>query len=464
MATITKRMTKSGLTYRIQVKMKDKGSGKINVHSTTWKPPSGLSSKQIEREVVIYADKYESDLKMSLTAPDAQGVSPDTRVSEYANWWLERRKDEISASYYMNCKVAIGDIERGIGGYKLRELNPTIIQRFYDQLDKKEKTITSVTAKPELRDVMKKKNMGYVQLTEQKGFNSATLCAALAGNNVSLEYAQRLADQLGCNVHSIFNVKQTKELYAYETMHKVKRTLRAILSTAKKQRIINDNYASADYISFPKRPTREIDYMNDEDAKKFYAAADACTDIRCKTAAIILLLTGLRRGELCGLEWSDIDFDAATLSVARSVTTVVGFGVVEKDPKTESSKRVIAISDKLISVLTEYKRWYEQYRKDLGDRWQESDRLFIAEEGGRIYPGTIANWVHKICDEAGLPRRTVHSLRHTNITMQIAAGVPLVTVSGRAGHARTSTTTDIYSHFLKSSDKSAAEKLERIFE
>ena len=65
---------------------------------------------------------------------------------------------------------------------------------------------------------------------------------------------------------------------------------------------------------------------------------------------------------------------------------------------------------------------------------------------------------------AGLSHRTVHSLRHTNITMQIAAGVPLVTVAGRAGHARTSTTTDIYSHFLKSSDKTAAEKLEQMFE
>ena len=72
--------------------------------------------------------------------------------------------------------------------------------------------------------------------------------------------------------------------------------------------------------------------------------------------------------------------------------------------------------------------------------------------------------VHKVCDAAGLPHRTVHSLRHTNITMQIAAGVPLVTVAGRAGHARTSTTTDIYSHFLKSSDKTAAEKLEQLFE
>ena len=66
----------------------------------------------------------------------------------------------------------------------------------------------------------------------------------------------------------------------------------------------------------------------------------------------------------------------------------------------------------------------------MGDQWKETDRLFIAECGAQIYPGTVYTWVHKVCDAAGLPHRTVHSLRHTNITMQIAAGVPLVTVAG----------------------------------
>ena len=148
----------------------------------------------------------------------------------------------------------------------------------------------------------------------------------------------------------------------------------------------------------------------------------------------------------------------------RSVTTVKGVGLVEKDPKTESSKRVISISDKLVAVLMEYKEWYDQYKYDVDDRWHETNRLFISEDGKVMYPGTISYWVHKICDQAGLPHRTVHSLRHTNITMQIAAGVPLVTVAGRAGHARTSTTTDIYSHFLKSSDRTAAEKIEELFD
>ena len=74
----------------------------------------------------------------------------------------------------------------------------------------------------------------------------------------------------------------------------------------------------------------------------------------------------------------------------------------------------------------------------------------------------LKNCPKKICAAAGLEYRTVHSLRHTNITMQIAAGVPIVTVAGRAGHARTSTTTDIYSHFLKTADRTAAKKIEEI--
>ena len=95
--------------------------------------------------------------------------------------------------------------------------------------------------------------------------------------------------------------------------------------------------------------------MNDEDAKLFFAAALSYQDVRCKTAALILLLTGIRPGELCGLEWSNIGFEEGTITIERSVTTVKGVELVEKDPKTESSKRVISITDKLVAVLVEYK-------------------------------------------------------------------------------------------------------------
>ena len=318
MASISKRPSKSGMTYRIQVKIKDKGSGEIKVHSTTWKPPVGLTPKQMEREVVIFASEYENAIKALETASGEPTQSAETTFSDYALWWLKRRKNEVAVSYFVNCESAIELTNKHIGGYKLKELTPNIIQQYYDKLDRMGKTVTVVTAKPALRERMNQTGIGYMKLRYEKNFSSCSLSNALAGKQISYEYAKRLAQTLGEKTENLFNVTHTTQKYAYETISKIKRTIRAVLATAKKQRLIADNYASADYITFPKRPPRDIDYMDDEDAKKFYKAADEFPDIRYKTAMLTLLLTGMRRGELCGLEWSDIDFDNATITIARS--------------------------------------------------------------------------------------------------------------------------------------------------
>jgi integrase len=262
---------------------------------------------------------------------------------------------------------------------------------------------------------------------------------------------------------TLFDVKRESLPYAHETIHKVKRTVRAILAIAKKQRLIQDNWASADYIEFPKKPKVEIEFLDDIDAKKLYTILQNSDNIKHKTSLMTLLLTGLRRGELCGLEWDDINFEQGTLTVERSVTTVKGYGLVEKEPKTESSKRTMSLPVNLLKQLKEYKKWQKELAESLGDRWINTNRLFTAEFGDKIHPSVIMSWLKKVCADNNLPPVTLHSLRHTNITLQIMAGVPLVIVSGRAGHARTSTTTDVYSHFLKSSDKEAAQKLNNLF-
>ena len=230
MASISKRQTKSGMTYRIQVKIKDKGSGEIKVHSTTWKPPAGLTPKQVEREVIIYANEYENAVKAAETAIGEPNQSPETTFSEYATWWLERRKNDISASYYVNCEMTIELTKKYIGGDKLRELNPTIIQQYYDKLDRAEKTVTVVTAKPTLREKMKETGIGYMKLRYEQGFSSCSLANALAGKQISYEYAKRLADSLCEKTETLFNVVETTQKYAFETMSKIKRTIRAILA------------------------------------------------------------------------------------------------------------------------------------------------------------------------------------------------------------------------------------------
>ena len=99
----------------------------------------------------------------------------------------------------------------------------------------------------------------------------------------------------------------------------------------------------------------------------------------------------------------------------------------------------------------------------MGDKWIETDRIFIGKTSGQIVPQIFDTWLTMLRIRHDLPQFTVHSLRHTNITLQIAAGVPLMTVSGRAGHSKTSTTLDIYSHFIKTSDQQAADILDNMF-
>ena len=261
MASIVKRESKSGVTFRIQVKVKDKGSGKTVTHSTTFKPTPGLTEKQMQREAVIFADQYESSIKEATNSCDGEAyMSGETTLGEFAAWWLERRKGELSPSYYMNCKNAIEHITENIGSYRLRELTPAIVQRYFDGIDKRERTIVTVDPKPEaIREQMEKSGKNYMTLRYKDQINSCSLSNALKGVRVSEEFANQLAKVLNCKVNTIFTIERHNEKFAFESNHKIKRTLRVILASAKKQRIIADNYASSDFINFPKRPPREID-------------------------------------------------------------------------------------------------------------------------------------------------------------------------------------------------------------
>ncbi|NCA92357.1 site-specific integrase [bacterium] len=459
MATIVKRETKSGISYKIQVKYKDKGSGEVVVKSTTWKPSDGMGLRQQAKEVKAFADAYETQMRQAIDA-GAQTAKCDQLFKTFAEEWLNKIKEEFSLNYYVKSKLAVNLADKYIGGYKLRELNPSIIQNFYNKIDKLERTITKVIPRPvEIRKAMEKSGIGYMKLRYEKNISSFAISQTLEGNPISIQNAKLIAKALNEDVNILYDIQVKKEKYAYESIHKIKRTVRAILSVAKKQRLIEENYAKADFIDFPKRPPNEIKCMNAEQARKFYATLKDFPDIRSKTAMMITLLTGIRRGELCGLEWKDIDWKNSEIKIQRSITTIGGYGVICKDPKTETSKRTLSISEEMIEQLKEYKSWQDKEKAKWGDRWVDIDRLFTMLNGDRINPSTIHNWLNAVTDAAELPRVTLHSLRHTNITLSILAGVPLITVSGRAGHARTSTTTDVYSHFLKSGDRDAVKKL-----
>lgn len=152
------------------------------------------------------------------------------------------------------------------------------------------------------------------------------------------------------------------------------------------------------------------------------------------------------------------------MTIAWSVQDIIGFGLITKEPKLENLKRIISVPDKLIDYLKEYETWWLNQKKYIGDRLGNTDRLFCTEDGTYISPGLFRVWLQKTLLKANLPKITLHSLRHTNITLQLVAGVDIKTVSARAGHSKAATTSDFYSHFIRNSDEHASEIINKIFE
>jgi integrase len=186
-------------------------------------------------------------------------------------------------------------------------------------------------------------------------------------------------------------------------------------------------------------------------------------DIRVKTAILLLLYSGVRRGELCGLEWRDIDFDRQMIHINRASQYQQGKGIAEVPTKNLSSERSIKLPAVMFTVLTEYRAWWAAQKLAMGDAWVgDKDRLFTQCGGKPINPDTINYWLGQFIEKHSLPHFTPHSCRHTFSSLQIANGVDVRTLQARTGHAQASTLVNIYSHAIKTAVEAASDILDDV--
>ena len=111
-------------------------------------------------------------------------------------------------------------------------------------------------------------------------------------------------------------------------------------------------------------------------------------------------------------------------------------------------------------MLWEFKVWQNQIRLRIGDLWVDTDRLFTQDNGEAIHPDTVIGWFRKFIDKIDLPKISIHSLSHTNVTLLIAGGIPITTVAKRVGHCDITTITRIYAHAIRIMDEMASEVLD----
>ena len=162
------------------------------------------------------------------------------------------------------------------------------------------------------------------------------------------------------------------------------------------------------------------------------------------------LTTGLRRGELLGLKWSDIDLEKGDLRVQRQIGRI-NSKIIEMPLKTKNAYRTLPLSADAIDVLM------QQRRKTGNSEW-----VFPSPTGGPMSPDSVLHMLHRVLKRAGLPKVRFHDLRHTFATLALQNGVDIKTVSGMLGHFSAGFTLDTYAHVTTSAKREAAKTMGNI--
>ena len=182
-------------------------------------------------------------------------------------------------------------------------------------------------------------------------------------------------------------------------------------------------------------------------------------DLKKRTMFSVAIATGLRRGELNGLKWTDVNLDTGRIDVKRAVQEV-GHEVISKEPKTAGSVRSLYITGAVLELLKQYHQEEMARKEELSGIWDPGDWVFTQWNGKVINPGTVTHWWIKFIRKNNLPHIPFHGLRHMSATILIAEGVPLKNVSARLGHTDIRTTANIYADALETVDIEAAAKMD----
>jgi integrase len=166
----------------------------------------------------------------------------------------------------------------------------------------------------------------------------------------------------------------------------------------------------------------------------------------------------MRRGEVLGLRWCDLDLEAQQLSVVQCVIEVA-HAVRVGPPKSERSRRMIALDAKTVAVLAEHKRAEKEKRLKRGGRLAPHELVFTHRDGSPIHPACFSQTFNRRVATAHVPRIRFHDLRHTHATLALRARVHPKIVSERLGHSTVAITLDIYSHCIPSLQREAAEAI-----
>jgi integrase len=247
------------------------------------------------------------------------------------------------------------------------------------------------------------------------------------------------------------DLRKRKTLTGGATQQRIFATLRNALNSAWRMRRIDAN--PCHFVEMPEVKRVPARVWSPEQVGQFL---DHTADDPLYLMFRLVLLHGLRRGEVTGLRWVDTDLDAMSLEVTRPLVKVGG-RTLESTPKTEAGGRFVDFDAETGMDLRRHRTQQKRQRMAASTAWLENDLVFCREDGSPINPDLVSRHFKQLLTDADLPLITLHMGRHTAATLALEAGVDIKIVSARLGHSKTSFTQDTYQHVRRAVHRGAVD-------
>lgn len=426
MASISRKVKKNGeIVYRIQISIGyDSKTGKRIPKVITFKPNQKVNARQQEKEALKYAMEWEDKLKNG-----ERYDGEEMTFEEYAEKWLESVKSELAYSTYESyVHVVNNKIVPFFGRNKVGRIRTPLVESFY-------KTLVGVNAHGTIR-------------------RTANVLSGMFRTAVRWQMIQ-INPCRDAKLPRMETEECTLKYFTPEQSLMFLRSLDMTFETLVRGHQRIDDTGIPYYVNNYTEP-HEL-------------------PLQLKLFFTLSLYCGLRKGETLALHWDDIDFENRVIHISKSLGESED-GVALKKPKTATSVRTVFFPEKMLPLLRQYKREYNAYRLSIGDKWQGNGNLFIQWDGkimGRSTPyqsfkrhlKRYNGWVNENEKEAKrqgleqLPIIPLHGLRHSCATLLNYLDVNIIDISKILGHAKSSTTMDIYAHSFEKQNKDAADRL-----
>jgi len=259
------------------------------------------------------------------------------------------------------------------------------------------------------------------------------------------------------HVKSLYNQKE-KDGLSSKTIHNIHGVLHKALDNAVLWRLVSRNVC--DVVSPPRLVKPEKQSLTMQQAHRLL---ESVRGHRLEMLLTLALTTGLRRGEMLALRWTDVDLEHQTVTIQRTVDYIPRHGYVENEQKTAAGRRVVLLPSFVVDMLKQHRVEQLEARLKVGSAWEDRGLVFTDLNGGYFNPRYLEKLMKKVIAEAGLPHITLHGLRHSAATLLLSMGVPLKVIQEILGHSSYSITADIYTDVLPAMQKEAMDKWDDVF-